>query len=295
LFVRVLEPLLAGVHSGNAGRLSMTALHPRYLIRIPKMRAQKSLGAKTSPFLSLKDGMGRIPERIVEALICTKIYTNSPVAAVTELSEDAAELQLASGKTIDTDIVLMATPAYVSAKILRRISPKAATLLLQIPYASTAVASFLFPAGTLTGSEIGTGFLIPSAQQGVLSGCTVVSSKWSGRVPDNSVLIRVFIGNADTGEDLVRREHLLDDAEAELRSILRISEPVRHREITIWANGVPQYEIGHLDRIEMLRDELAPHSNLKVVGAAFDGMGIPDCIRQARIAAEVLVKRAVSA
>jgi oxygen-dependent protoporphyrinogen oxidase len=291
---RVLDPLLAGIHSGNGDRLSMSALHARLMTKNKpaplKRKSAATNSSPPSPFLSLKGGLSLIPERIMDRLEHTSFYLNCSVSGVSEISDRTTRIHLANGDSKDVDCLIFATPAHVTARLVSHSHPDLGAVLNEIPYASTAVASFLFPESSVGYQLSGSGYLVPRKEQQILAGCTWISEKWEGRAPKGLALFRVFIGNADNGAELVARPGLLEAAERELRTTLRMSDPALWSDIKLWKKAIPQYEIGHLDRVAKIRDLLKGLPNIKVIGAAFDGSGVPDCIRQGRVAAEELLR-----
>jgi oxygen-dependent protoporphyrinogen oxidase len=188
-------------------------------------------------------------------------------------------VELADGCTIESDTVVLATPAHASAAILESLSPDLSAALRTIPFVSTATISLAFPWTAFPALPQGYGYLSPRAEGGPLVACTWTSNKFPERAPRDAVLVRCFIGRAGADEVVQAGDSvLLDLAMEELRRVAGVSEsPLLYR-IARWPAGMPQYTLGHRQRIERIADLLAEHPGLHLAGASFHGVGIPDCI-----------------
>jgi oxygen-dependent protoporphyrinogen oxidase len=148
-----------------------------------------------------------------------------------------------------------------------------------IPFVSTATVSLAFPWTAFPTLPQGYGYLSPRAGGGSLVACTWTSNKFPGRAPRDAVLARCFIGRAGADEIVQAGDRvLLDLAMDELRRVAGVTEsPLIHR-IARWPAGMPQYTLGHRQRIERIAGKLAEHPGLHLTGASYRGVGIPDCI-----------------
>jgi oxygen-dependent protoporphyrinogen oxidase len=299
-YERVVEPLLAGIHAGDATKLSLPALFPRFaamereyggLVRAALADRGNSAGAGPpapdrghSPFVSMVGGMSELTEALVAMLSASgaRLVGGSRVV---QLASDGAEwrLGLQPAGTVEADAVILATPAFVTAGLVRALAPPAAALLDAIPHVSTATVSLAYRPDGILGTPRGYGFVVPRVEGRQLIAATWSSNKWPSRViPGEHVIVRGYVGGVGrewvlngTDDDLV---HVV---RAELRILAGLDgEPV-HTEVHRYPQGMPQYTVGHLDRVARLRAQLADWPGLAVTGAAYGGVGIPDCIADA--------------
>ena len=303
------EPLMAGVHAGHPDRLSMAAVYPMYwsmvrehgsitrgLWHLRRQRPPDKGMRHASPFVALRGGMGSLVERLTQQLNEVDIRLFTAVVGITPLPDNRVQVQLKHGEPLLADAVILSTPAYVIAEWLRPFAAKAANLLTEIPYASTAVVSLAYRREAIDHPLDGSGFLVPRGEPLPITGCTWSSSKWVGRAPDGYVLLRVFIGSA--GEDQMVEQQseaqLARVAQDALQPLLRIhGEPVLVR-VDRWLKAMPQYEVGHLQRLQHIEQSLSAFPNLVLTGSAFRGVGVPDCIKQGKEAAERVWQRLTS-
>ena len=198
---------------------------------------------------------------------------------------------LENGETLDADAVILATPAYITAQLVGDLDPEMAAALRGIPYASTVTLSVAYPLSAIPKPLNAYGYIIPRAEGRSILACTWTSTKFPHRAPEGYGLIRAFIGRAGD-EDVLNRtdEELLQMVRDELRQVLGITvEPLLYR-IFRWPQAMPQYTLGHLDRVAVIDRRLAAHPGLYVAGNAYRGIGIPDCIASGEAAAAQVVK-----
>lgn len=288
------EPLLAGIHSSEAERQSMMATFPRFralerkhgsLIR--GMRAHRPPpGSRPSPFATLRGGVGELVAALARALD-GRLLAGRGVASLSYLpSEDPAyRLRLDDGATLAADAVILTAPAFAAAELVAPFQPDLAEGLRQIRYATTATVSLAYPRAAVGDALDAVGLIIPRSEGCRINACTITSVKFSHRAPGDYALLRVFFGGA-RNPDVVA----LDDAAIvalardELRAIYGIAADPLFSRIYRWQRSNPQYELGHLERVDALDRACPP--GLLLAGSAYRGVGIPDCIRQGREAAE---------
>lgn len=188
------------------------------------------------------------------------------------------------------DDVVFATPAYVTAKLLEPLQPKVAALLEQIPYCSTATISLGFHQKDVEEYIKGFGFVVPRIEGKSLIAATWTSLKWSDRSKENQSLIRCYVGGKG-------REKILEENDAsivkyireQLREMVGISSEPLFAEVHRWDRAMPQYVCGHLQRLREIRTLMKDVKGLHLTGAAFEGLGIPDCIREGtRVGSELV-------
>jgi oxygen-dependent protoporphyrinogen oxidase len=303
---RVAEPLLGGIHAGDAACLSLPATFPRFVDmerdhgglvraalagRVPKvLRRTSSAGpvgpvpAGRTPFVSFRTGMAELPEALGERLRSLGAQLGLGQAASTiQARAGGYEVVTAGGDVFPAAAVVVATPAPVTARLLRDLCPAASALLEEIPHASTATVSLAYRIGDVGTPPAGYGFVVPRAEGRHLLAATWGSGKWPGRAPAGQTLVRGYVGG-------VGREAVLDADDdglvhlvrAELAALAGIRGTPVHREVHRYPDGMPQYTLGHLGRVAGIRQALAACPGLAVTGAAYGGVGIPDCIADAQ-------------
>ena len=281
-FTRLLaEPLLAGTHGGDPARLSMKALYPAY---IELERRQGSLsgvagstpgGQGSATFLSFRNGMQTLIDALVGGLGRTRLHLEHALDSVEELEGDR---------------VLLAVPANRAAPLIARRSPGVAILIAAIEHRSSAVVTLSLARTSVKHPMDGTGFLIPPSEPSAVTGATWSSSKWTNRAPVDAVLIRVFLGG-DRSALLKRSDpELVREALDGISGVMGIHDVPSEVRVVRWIDALPQYELGHLDRIAAIEAALEFDPTLVIAGTSYRGVGIPDCLRQGREAASKLME-----
>jgi oxygen-dependent protoporphyrinogen oxidase len=294
---RVVEPLLAGIHAGDATRLSLPATFPRFvemekdhggLVRAT-LALRKGPGAVgpvpagRTPFVSFLTGMAELIEALEVRLrsLDVTLRTGQAVAAIRAVDR-GYEVVLEGGDGLPASAVIVATPAPVTATLVRSVCPVAAETLEEIEHASTATVSLAYRADDVGTPPAGYGFVVPRDEDRHLLAGTWGSGKWPGRAPAGQVLVRGYVGGV--GREAVLEaddDGLVHLVRAELGALAGIRGTPVHSEVHRYPAGMPQYTIGHLGRIVRIRSALAACPGLSVTGAAYNGVGIPDCIADA--------------
>ncbi len=300
--VKFAEPLMAGVHAGHPDRLSMSAVYPMYwemerkygsltrgLMHLRRQRQSSGKGKQEqSPFVALRYGMGSLVERLVQSLREVEMRLSTAVTGVDPLADGRVQVRVQGAEPLEADAVILTTPAYTTADWLQPYLPETARLLREIPYASTAVVSLAYRRESIEHPLEGSGFLVPRTEPLPITGCTWSSSKWEGRAPDGMVLLRVFIGYAGAAEIVEQQwdDLLARVAHDALQPLLGIrSDPVM-TQVNRWLKAMPQYEVGHLQRLERIERSLTAYPFIVLAGSAYRGVGVPDCVKQGRESAE---------
>jgi oxygen-dependent protoporphyrinogen oxidase len=199
-------------------------------------------------------------------------------------------IQTQTGQTLEADAVCLALPAYISAELLTNMDRELAAQLHEIKYASTATINFSYRREAIQHPLDGFGFVVPYIEKRSLIACSFSSVKFAGRAPDDHVLLRAFVGGALQHDMFALDEDdMLQRVEKDLSELLGINEPPLFAEVAKWKNSMPQYAVGHLDRVEAIESRLAQLPNLTLAGNAYRGAGIPDCIRSGEAAAEKII------
>jgi oxygen-dependent protoporphyrinogen oxidase len=200
-------------------------------------------------------------------------------------------VNLGNGETLEADAVILATPAYMTAQLVGDLDAEMAAALRGIPYASTVTLSVAYKLSDIPKPLNAYGYIIPRAEGRSILACTWTSTKFPHRAPDGYGLIRAFIGRAGDDDVLNRtNDDLLRMVRDELRDVLGITaEPLLYR-IFRWPQAMPQYTLGHLDRVAAIERRLAKHPGVYVAGNAYRGIGLPDCIASGEAAAAAALK-----
>ena len=310
-FERVLEPLMAGIYAGDADQMSVKATFPRFVeleqeygsIIRGMMAAKKkqppvpASGHKRTMFVSLRNGLGDLVTALTARLAQQGVDLRGgcQVDALRVRSHQPGrwmyDLILNDGSALSTEALVLATPAYVSAELLRPLTPIAGGLLEMIPYASTATVAMAFPAQAVAGVVEGFGFIVPRAEARDLIAATWTSLKWPHRAPADQVLIRCYVGGVGREAILqLNDDQLIAKIRADLAALCGIKAVPTYVEVNRWWKAMPQYTIGHLDRLTQLDAALSRYGGLVLTGAGYRGVGIPDCIRDGAVAAEKVVR-----
>jgi oxygen-dependent protoporphyrinogen oxidase len=202
------------------------------------------------------------------------------------------ELALGEGESLRTDGVVIATPAFVAAGLLEKLDPELADAHASIPYASSVLVTLAFSTDQVA-PLAGYGYVIPRAEGGDVLACTWSSQKWEGRAPEGSALVRVYAGRFG-GRDLTDEVDgdLVALARRELALLDVTAEPTLIR-VQRWPRGMPQYVLGHPERVERIEGLVAEHAGIALAGAAYRGVGVPDCIASGEAAAESVAQALV--
>jgi protoporphyrinogen/coproporphyrinogen III oxidase len=299
---RLVEPLLAGVYAGRVDQLSMRATLPQFTAALDGRNVfdvATETAARPSAdcpvFAGLPGGVARLATAAADVARAggAELRTGAMVRELRMPPEDGpGRFELVVGptrdaETISADAVLVACPAVPAARLLADVSPGAARALREIPYASMAIVTLAVRTGfALPGS----GFLVAAAELPTIKAATFSASKWpwlAERQPHGVVLLRASIGRFGD-EYLLQRDDddLVQLAILDLDRVLQDSGAealgrVVDSTVTRWGGGLPQYTVGHLDRVAAIREAVAQVPGLAIAGAAYEGIGIPACIASA--------------
>jgi oxygen-dependent protoporphyrinogen oxidase len=300
---RIAEPLLAGVYGGDAGILSVHAVLPRFvemerehgsLVRatLRARRVQKQGGAKAQPqplFTSLKNGMQQLVDALTVQLPASSIRLGERDLSLGR-SRDEWLIEDPGGRQ-RYDAVLLAVPAPASADLLRPVQPELADLLAKIQYTSSVAVALGYDN---IDHPPGHGLLVPRSEGRKVMACTFVHKKFSHRAPDGSALLRCFISSSRLPDVLRFSDDALKEIVLqELKEILGLAEAPKFIRIFRWGSAMPQYVTGHLERAAAMEKLLAEMPGCHIIGNSLYGVGIPDCIRSARLAVEKVTSSAL--
>lgn len=283
----IADPLLAGIHAGDAERLSMGALFPRLVDAERQsgsvIRAFRAMRVKPSPqgaFVSLPGGVMELVDALSGALEPGTVLTG---ARVTDLRRQHGYTIESAAGPVQARAVVLAAPAYASGALLRSLDTTLAGLCERIPYASTATVAFGYRRDHIAHPLRGSGFVVPRVEHRALLAGTWVTSKWPGRAPEGHALVRGFLGGGRDPHRLERDDaELIETARDEMSDLLGISGPPLFARLYRWTRQSPQYEVGHQARVGSIEARLAALPGMFVTGSGFRSIGIPDCIADGR-------------
>ncbi len=296
---RLAQPLIGGIYSADPQRLSMQAALPRFVELEQQqgslVRALTSSGQAHHPatLASVRGGLGTIVDRLVREL-SGRLMLNQGVLALQRHCDSGGTrswvLSLADGSTLAADAVICATPLHEGARLLRAVQPHLSDLLGSIVYNSIATINLAFGETAARRLPRCYGLVVPFVEGRRTTALTIVSQKYAGRAPEGSVLLRVFIGGA-------LQAHLLDlddptlvrVARDEVRDLLGISASPLFTTLRRWPHRLPEYALGHRERIAQIEREAAALPGFALAGAALYGVGVPDCIQSGERAAGTIL------
>jgi oxygen-dependent protoporphyrinogen oxidase len=304
LLDKIAEPLVAGIHAGNPETMSIRSSFPRFveleeehrsLIRGMLSRKKKMAAAtkgkqpKYTMFMTLKEGLQVLPDTLRGSLRATGLRLE---VGVDSLARNATGFELRSDSQLSGtyDSVILATPSYVASGIVEAVNPALAAELGGIPYVSTATVSLAYPEAEIRRFFKGFGFLVPKAANRRIMAATYTSNKFSYRAPEGTSLLRAFVGGA-SNEPLVYQDEsaLVEMVLEELEATLGLRLKPQVAKVYKWEKSMPQYIVGHQDRLDRIGELAAQVPGLYLTGCAYRGIGISDCIVSAENAAAEVI------
>ena len=300
-YAYLVEPLMSGIYGGDGEQLSLQATFPQLReLELHHGSVLKGLSAASGseggypPFVSLASGVGTLVRELVHVLgDRVELTLGARAVSLRRRSHDYV-VGLERGAVLGADAVILAVPAYVAAPLLAGVDPVLAVLHDEMPYASSAVVTLAYRGDDVAHPLDGYGYVVPRVEDTDVVACTWTSRKWENRAPAGSVLLRVYAGRVGRKDvTLLSDDDLLAGAGEEVRVLGIEAEPILTR-VHRWQKGMPQYVLGHPERLERIDTALAEHPGLAVAGAAYRGVGIPDCIRSGEEAADAVVRALVA-
>ncbi len=303
---KLAEPLIGGIHAGNPDNMSLLSTFPRFLemeqdggsLIIGMLKRQKKMvemmkknpapmGPKKTFFISMNDGLGQIVEKLGEVIGSENILLERDISQIKPAPEGGWVIEEKNREATTADAVIIATEAYAAAGLLRNQLPRLSDLLDEIPYVSSATVSLAFPRKDIPHPLDAYGFIVPKIANRRIMAVTWSSIKWNHRAPEGMVLLRAFVGGAHRQELVANGDQeMLAMVREELKTIMNISNPPQKSWIYRWPKGMPQYIMGHLERLAAIDKITNDHQGLFLAGAAYRGIGIPDCINNGRQTAD---------
>ena len=285
----IAEPLLAGIHAGDVDRLSMRALFPRLVEAEAKagsiiraFRREHRPVNSDGVFRSFPNGLAELIDGLMKAVPKESVRCGANVTRIEETA-DGFTIHVAGQPPVRARAVILAIPAFAAAELLRPVDASLADACASIRYLSSATVVFAFPRHAVRHHLKGTGFVVPRSEEISITAGAWISSKWPHRAPEGQALVRAFLGGARDPNILSKTDaELVDLAIGDLTKILGIRGlPIMTR-VYRWNRSSPQQEVGHAELMKRIDARLAAHRGLFVSAAGFRGVGIPDCIADAR-------------
>lgn len=304
LLTHVAEPILAGIYAGDTYKLSLHATFPQFQQAelkfgsvIRGMAASRTSAPPPSPmslaipeayrssmFLSYRQGLETLLDGLRKALDGVTHIRDSVIGV--EHTNGRCAVMTEQQGIIEADAVIVTVPGYTASQLLGSIPE--AKWLGDMEYVSVANVVFAYDRGELTHPLDGSGFVIPRKEGRFITACTWTSSKWLHTAPEGKALLRCYVGRSGEQDWMkLSDDEIISRVKNELAELMGIEAEPLFVELTRLNRSMPQYPVGHLESIQRLRERL--HNDfpgLYVTGAAFEGVGLPDCIRQAKEAAE---------
>lgn len=291
----VTEPLLAGIYAGDTRRLSLESTFPQFgaverehgsLIRgmmTGRKPVETHTGTKKSMFLTFRQGLQSLVHALVTELSDTvSLRSNTGASSIRKQPEGGYAVELEDGSLLAADHIVVTTPTFAASKLL---SPHVNTSALDaINYVSVANVVLAFDKKDIQTTFDGSGFLVPRKEGRTITACTWTSTKWLHTSTDDKVLMRCYVGRAGEQEALKQDDAgLVDLVRKDILDLMNIDAQPLFTEVTRLDNSMPQYPVGHKQQIADLREQMAKElPGVYIAGAGYDGVGLPDCIRQAK-------------
>lgn len=320
---RLVDPLLSGIFAGDTDRLSLLAGAPQIAAAArpgPSLLdgARAALSAATRPpaageapppvFRTLRGGLGRLVDALLDAIGAERLRLGTELDRLAAPAGPDRRYRLDGRRTapsggpgvgtgagapveLEADGVVVATPAPAASRLVEVLAPEAAKLLAGIRYASVALASFAVREADVGVPLDGSGFLVPRSAGLLMTACSWASTKFDHLGGDGTARLRVSAGRIDDHRaEALTDAALIEALRADLRTTMGIEAPPLAVRLNRWPASLPQYRVGHLDRLAAIEDEVARVApGVVVTGAAFRGVGLPACIAQGRGAARQLL------
>ncbi len=293
------EPLLSGIYGGNPRDLSVTAVLPRFVtlsrqygsltrgVLAERAKATNNHGAPAPLFRTLKGGLGQMIDALTQS-IDGKVEVRQARAQAVERAGDGFRVRL-DGGWLDAGHVVIACEAHSGALLLTGVDARLAGLLGTIAYSSSMTVALSFTAADFPRLPEGHGFLVPKKERRRLMACTWVGAKFPYRVPEGAVVARCFLGGTDNAAVLDESDATITAAVLEeLQQIAGFRAQPKFVRIFRWPSSMAQYTVGHPQRVAEIEARVKAIPGLHLAGNAYEGIGIPDCIRMGKRAADAI-------
>jgi oxygen-dependent protoporphyrinogen oxidase len=308
---RMAQPMVGGIYTADPEALSLRATMPRFLEMERRDRSlilsmwkagrragsearhgRGASGARYSLFLSFDEGTQVLTDALAARLPYAGVRLNTKVTSLRPEGHSRRwSLTVDGGETLEADAVCLALPAHAAARLVRETDEALAEELGAIPYASTATVNLAYRRADIPHPLDGFGFVVPFVERRATLACTFSSVKFPSRAPEGHALLRAFVGGAlqpDMFE--LDEDRMVEAVRRDLRDLLGVEAPPSFAHVEKWPRSMAQYHLGHTSRVARIRDLTGRLPALALCGNAFEGAGLPDCIRSGESAAEAVSK-----
>jgi oxygen-dependent protoporphyrinogen oxidase len=301
------QPMVGGIYTADPETLSLRATLPRFLemerehrsVILAMLRNATNgsagsgvSGARYSLFLSFDRGLQVIADALQGSIASSPhaaVRLNTTVEQIAQTEKGTWKIQT-NAEAIEADALCLSIPSYASSRLVKEVDSQLADQLDQIRFASTATVNLAFRREDISHPLDGFGFVVPVVEKRSLLACTFSSVKFRDRAPEGHVLLRAFVGGALQPDMFaLDKDEMLARVKNDLSDLLGIAGDPLFADVTKWAYSMPQYEVGHLDRMNQIEKQLNELPGLTLAGNSYRGAGIPDCIRSGERAAEKIV------
>ncbi|MFC0473668.1 protoporphyrinogen oxidase [Halalkalibacter kiskunsagensis] len=301
----LIEPLLSGIYAGNLDKLSLKATFPQFqqveqkhgsLIRGMKGSRAKQTQPQSEPvkekgmFLTFRKGLGSFVEAIEAQLDANVIHKNSDLTKMFK-RDGQFHLEFANGETKLYDHVIMTTPPKVTADILQDYPYFA--YLHDMEATTVATVAMAYKKDKVTIPYDGTGFVVSKKSNHAITACTWTHKKWQHSTPEGYALLRAYVGRAGDSAIVSRNdEEILSAVLYDLKQVISIEGKPEFFFIKRWQEAMPQYNVGHTFKMSKIKEDIARNlPGLYLAGGGYEGIGLPDCIDQAEVVVERILKK----
>ncbi|MEZ5119058.1 MAG: protoporphyrinogen oxidase [Candidatus Nanopelagicales bacterium] len=298
VYRRLVEPLLGGVHAGDPAALSAKSTVPeikamadghRSLYLTMRSRRAKAPKAAGAPLVSIAGGMATLVKALAVEIGPQAMRAGTEITSV-ERTADGWRI-LTTDDRITAQQLVLAVPAYSAADLLESLAPALSAELRGIPYVDVANATLAFRAPDLPRLPPGTGFLVPPVEERFVVGCSWLTNKWPHLVNDDVVLIKSMVGRAGDRRWLTMSDQqIVEGVRTDLSAMLGIHARPFETFIQRWPQAMPQYVVGHAERLESIDRQVADIGHLHLTGAAYRGSGLAGCATQAAAVADLIAQ-----
>lgn len=308
VFDRIVEPLLSGIYAGDAEKISLMATLPRFremekkdrslIIAMTKgartaqkIKREEESGARYGMFVTLREGLSFLAQKGADSLPSGTFQFGRTAVRLDRVQDETGirrwRVTDSRGESETADGVICALPSAAAGPLFADSVPKVASFYDGMEQTGCAVVTFAFQKGQIKKDFKGMGFVVPTKEGGTIVAGSFSSHKYPHRAPEGISLIRVFVGGARAPERVELPEDRLEkEVLEEVRPLLGARGTPTFADAAKWPRGMPQYHLGHLERLAALNALLAREPTLALCGNSFTGVGIPNCIKSGEDAAE---------
>jgi len=295
------QPLIAGIYGASPDVLSLRATFPQFLemertygsvvFGLKKRHGSMSSasGARYSLFLILRGGMQQLMDTLAAKLGSTIMSSGVGVREIRR-ADGSWQVVKSNGEILTADAVCIALPAHAATPVVHALDPDLANELEAIPYAPAATLNVALRDMDISKPLAGIGFVVPQKEQKLVLGCTCVQNKFEGRAPKGFTLLRAFLGGVQNVAWMDEKDETLTaNVVKELSEWLGITGKPMFTHLERYRRALPQYAVGHLQRVVRIEERLLRHPGLSMAGNWAYGIGVPDCIQAGERAADLLI------